>query len=342
MNLKKTSSFIFAITLLLIFGSINPKFEQKSVTPKTVSVVSDDGFSNDIYQGENGYYPIEMPAFKINNELEISKQLSIVRLTLSELEQQKFNYVTHSDIDQIHVVLPVYKTDYISKQTQKNSVPNGNAKSIKKTGENSIATKHIGYWQTVHSIESKQGKLLYRPRNKSKNCNNTSGPCGHHQLTVQALKDIGCNSLQCRKDRLDYNKSLKLSKKLLALNEKRLRKNGISKLQGYKKYLIHQQGANGIKNIIAATQGKKVLSKKIKKNMANNSPFSYKQLKSMGSKNAAKKFMQHWEKKWVNEKRLILASQITTISKTEDNLIKTNIIPTFNDNELRYALNIRF
>ena len=182
---------------------------------------------------------------------------------------------------------------------------------------------------------------MFRPKNKSRNCNQTSGPCGHHQLTVQALKDIGCNSMQCRKDRLNYDKSLKLSKKLLVLNEKRLRKNGITKLTGYKKYLIHQQGANGIKNIIAATQGKKVLSKKIKKNMANNSPYSYRQLKKMGSKAAAKRFMQHWENKWVSEKRLIVASQ-TTATKSTDNLISADFIPTFNDNELNLALNMRF
>lgn len=92
----------------------------------------------------------------------------------------------------------------------------------------------IGYWQTVHSIESKQGKLLYRPRNKSRNCTYTTGPCGHHQLTVRALKDIGCKSLQCRKDRLDYNKSLSLSKKLLVLNEKRLKKMELQNLKTIK------------------------------------------------------------------------------------------------------------
>jgi len=196
----------------------------------------------------------------------------------------------------------------------------------------------IGYWQTVHSIESKQGKLLYRPKNKARNCNFTSGPCGHHQLTVQALKDIGCNSMQCRKDRLDYNKSLKLSKKLLALNEKRLRKNGLTNLKDYEKYLIHQQGAYGIKNIIAATKGKKKLSSTIKKNMANNSPYSYKQYKKMGSKQAAKKFMKHWKHKWLDEKRLIIAS----IQKSNNGFIRTSAIPTFKDSDLNYALNFKF
>ncbi len=106
--------------------------------------------------------------------------------------------------------------------------------------------------------------------------------------------------------------------------------------------MIHQQGAYGIKNIIAATQGKKVLSKTIKKNMANNSPYSYKQLKNMGSKAAANKFMQHWKSKWLSEKRLIVASQTTTTIKTTDSLINTNFIPTFDDRELNVALNMRF
>ena len=130
-----------------------------------------------------------------------------------------------------------------------------------------------------------------------------------------------------------------MSKKLLTLNEERLHKNGILKLEGYQKYLIHQQGAYGIKNIIAATQGKKVLPKKIKKNMANNSPFSYKQLKEMNSKTAANKFMRYWKNKWVNEKVLILASETST---STDNLINPSFIPTFNDSELHLALNIRF
>ncbi len=207
------------------------------------------------------------------------------------------------------------------------------------TGDKSSKdVNQVGYWQTVYSIESKQGKLLYRPRNKARNCNFTLGPCGHHQLTVQALRDVGCKSLQCRKDRLDYNKSLKLSKKLLALNEKRLKKDGLTNLQGYQKYLIHQQGANGIKNIIAATKGKKELSKTIKKNMANNSPYSYRQFKKMGSKIAAKKFMQHWERKWMSEKRLILASN----SKITNNQRNSLVIPTFNDNDLNYALTLLF
>lgn len=201
---------------------------------------------------------------------------------------------------------------------------------------NSVTTDD--YWKTVHSIESKQGKLLYRPKNKARNCTYTLGPCGHYQLTVQALKDIGCVSLQCRKDRLNLHKSLKQSKQLLALNERRLKKFGLSNLKGHERYLIHQQGANGIKNIIAATKGNKKLSSTIKKNMANNSPYSYKQFKHMGSKNAANKFMQHWKHKWAKEQRLVL----TLASNSTDNLINTRVPPSFNDNDLNFALNMQF
>ena len=155
---------------------------------------------------------------------------------------------------------------------------------------------------------------------------------------MNALNDVGCKSLQCRKDRLDYNKSLELSKKLLVLNQRRLKKNGLSKLKDYEKYLIHQQGANGIKSIIAATHGKQQLSKKIKKNMANNSPYSLNQFNKMGSKTAAKKFLHYWKKKWLSEKRLILAS----ITKSTDSQLNHITIPTFNDSDLILALNMRF
>ena len=220
----------------------------------------------------------------------------------------------------------------------RNRIIKGKRRSKVNRNVNTISKDGIDYWTTVHSIESKQGRLLYRPRNKARNCTFTSGPCGHHQLTVRALKDIGCNSKQCRKDRLIYKKSLKLSKKLLALNQKRLRKNGITKLEDYQKYLIHQQGAYGIKNIIAATQGKKILSNNIKKNMANNSPYSYRQLKRMGSKLAAKKFLRHWKHKWKNEQLLVIAS----VTKSTDSLINSRIVPTFSDKDINIALNIRF
>lgn len=168
-----------------------------------------------------------------------------------------------------------------------------------------VSNSSSDYWKTVHAVESRQGLLLYRPSNKSRNCNRTRGACGHHQLTVNALKDIGCHSKQCKIDREDYSKSLQMSKKLLQLNEKRLLAGGYGDLPEYQKYLIHQQGAAGIKAIISAYKGTRTLSNKIKRNMANNCPYSYKTLKNMGSKRAANLFMNYWKNKWQKEKRLV-------------------------------------
>jgi len=197
------------------------------------------------------------------------------------------------------------------------------------------------FWTTLHSIESKQGKLLYRPNNKSRNCDTTSSPCGHHQLTRQALKDISCASNQCMKDREDFQKSLVMSKKLQALNDKRLTKAGYTNLPEYQRYLIHQQGATGLKIILGASQGEKLLSRNMKKNMASNSPFSYKKLRRFGSKLAAEKFLKHWEEKWQDEKDLVIASN--TPNKRVEAVIKSKPsleIPLFNNHELQIALNL--
>jgi len=275
----------------------------------------------------------QIKSHKVNTNKTINKTKtkSVVTNNKRATSSNKKNIDITAQLQELQII--------VNKLDAKPKVAHKRTKKNVSIGKNkSRDLNQIGYWQTVYSIESKQGKLLYRPRNKARNCNYTLGPCGHHQLTVQALRDIGCKSLQCRKDRLDYQKSLKLSKKLLALNEKRLKKDGLTNLQGYQKYLIHQQGANGIKNIIAATKGKKELSKTIKKNMANNSPYSYRQFKRMGSKIAAKKFMQHWERKWMSEKRLILASN----SKSTNNQRNKRAIPTFDDNDLNYALNLMF
>ena len=187
------------------------------------------------------------------------------------------------------------------------------------------------FWSTLYSVESKQGARLYRPRNKAKSCAYTKAPCGHHQLSLQALKDIGCNSLQCRKDRENYAKSLAMSQRLQAINQKRLEKKGIKgTLPEYQRYLIHQQGAYGLKKIIAARDGKQTLSKAIFRHMANNSTYSFRSLKKMGSKLAAEKFLQHWKNKWDNEKELIM------ITRQE-----LGDLPVFTDNELQIALNLK-
>ena len=60
--------------------------------------------------------------------------------------------------------------------------------------EDRIVLKTPNYWEVVHSIESKQGEVRFRPRNKEKSCVNTNAPCGHYQISAQALNDIGCTT----------------------------------------------------------------------------------------------------------------------------------------------------
>ena len=206
-------------------------------------------------------------------------------------------------------------------------------------------TKTPDFWTTLHSIESKQGRLLYRPSNKNKNCSSTSSPCGHHQLSLQALKDISCTTRKCKSDREDYKKSLAMSKRFEAINLKRLKQAGFTNLPEYQQYLIHQQGAAGLKIILSASHGKKTLSRKLEKNMANNSPYSYKKLRKLGSKLAAKKFLHHWKQKWQDEKKLIVAYQSKSKQSTKlpTSKIKDKAVdlPFFNDYQLQIALNLK-
>jgi hypothetical protein len=220
----------------------------------------------------------------------------------------------------------------------------------KEASEENLSVKQVvqvvkiqpDFWTTLHSVESKQGKLLYRPSNKSRNCDTTSSPCGHHQLSLQALKDISCSSNQCKSDRENFTKSLAMSKQLQTINDKRLKKAGYTNLPEYQKYLIHQQGATGLKIILAASQGEKLLSRNMKRNMAGNSPYSYKKLRRFGSKLAAKKFLKHWEEKWQDEKELVIATN--TPNKSVEAVIKQEPEleqPLFNEYELQIALNLK-
>lgn len=166
------------------------------------------------------------------------------------------------------------------------------------------------FWEVVHSIESKQGVLLYRPRNKEKSCRTTSAPCGHYQISAQALKDINCNTPQCKIDRENPAKSLAMSQTLEKINLQRLAKSGYRHLPDYQKYLIHQQGATGIKRILDAQKGRYKLGKKQIRNMANNSSYSYKALRNMGSTLAAQQFLKYWENKWDAEIEMIYDEQL--------------------------------
>lgn len=172
-----------------------------------------------------------------------------------------------------------------------------------------IVLKTPKYWEIVHSIESKQGKKMYRPKNKDRSCKNTNAPCGHYQISAQALVDIGCTTDQCKMDRENLKHSLTMSQTLEKINLGRLANKGYSHLPDYQKYLIHQQGATGIRNILEAQAGRHNFTKRSIKNMANNSSLSYKTLKNSGSQLAANKFLNYWENKWEAEIELIFAAQ---------------------------------
>lgn len=228
-------------------------------------------------------------------------------------------------------ILPVTRNGYDSANPYLLSRNKALSRNMAKIPKDKLSASQPDFWATLYSVESKQGARLYRPRNKSMHCATTPAPCGHFQLSLQALKDIGCSTTQCMKDRENYAKSLAMSQKLQAINQKRLEKKGFTrKLPDYQRYLIHQQGAFGLKRIIAAKEGKGVLSKTVFKNMANNSSYSVKKLKNMGSKLAAKTFLQYWKKKWDNEKELIVVSR----QALKD-------LPLLTDSELQIALNLK-
>lgn len=204
--------------------------------------------------------------------------------------------------------------DLISIKTYKKLIildlPIDNTAKLNTSALERIVLKTPSYWEVVYSIESKQGKMLYRPRNKAKSCKSTNAPCGHYQISEQTLKDIGCITKQCKIDRENHDRSLEMSKTLERINLGRLAKSGYTHLPDFQKYLIHQQGATGIRLILDAKSGKYELSKKLTKNMANNSSYSYKQLKRFGSKQAAKKFLSFWKNRWDNEIDNMFDSQL--------------------------------
>jgi len=185
-----------------------------------------------------------------------------------------------------------------SNKTKSNTVVAKTGTKVEKKTVQQAPRLKKEYWTKLHFIESSAGKKLYRKRNKARSCKWTTTPCGHHQLSVRALKDIGCTSLKCRSAREDYKKSLSMSQQLAKINSVRMKKKGYKTLPDYQRYLVHQQGAYGLGKILDAKNGKKNLSKKTLRYMANNSPFSYKNLRRAGSKGAARKFLHFWKEKW--------------------------------------------
>lgn len=235
----------------------------------------------------------------VNNTTSINDKFISSELILSWLNTGMSLSADHSDSLPIKIANQIMVLDLSS-----------NSRTSILSDINKIVLITPKYWEVVHSIESKQGEMLYRPRNKERSCVNTSAPCGHYQISTQALKDIGCITQQCKIDRESLPKSLAMSKTLENLNLKRLANKGYSHLPDFQRYLIHQQGATGIKLILEAQKGQYELGKRLIKNMANNSSYSYKVLKSMGSKLAAQQFLSYWENKWDTEIEMLFDQQL--------------------------------
>ena len=215
---------------------------------------------------------------------------------------------------QLHALEKEY-TKIISTETK---IPNENSEKLE-------------YWSILYAIESHQGLNLYRPKNSSRNCKLTAFACGHHQLSLQALQDIGCSSIRCKTNRENYAISLLMSKKLETINLVRLKKSGINSLPDYQRYLLHQQGANGLKRIIYASKGRMKLSKSTKRNMASNSPYSIHRLNKMTNQQAAQVFLKHWKNKWSNQKEMITIAKLDVVN-----------LPAFTQMDLDVALNLRY
>lgn len=208
------------------------------------------------------------------------------------------------------------QTQITVENPKKNSNESDTTSTSGATSPGSVAQKTVNpaqkskeYWTVLHALESSSGKRIYKRSNRARSCQWTKSPCGHHQLSYIALKEIGCTSLKCRKAREDFDQSLKMSKQLQVINKKRLKRLGHSNLPDYQIYLAHQQGVSGISRILHAASGKKNLTRKNYRYMAANSPFNSRHLKRLGSRKAAQKFLDFWENRWNQKNRRLVASQ---------------------------------
>ena len=257
----------------------------------------------------------------------VNNSTSVNRVSISPETIQSWLNTSKPLTDSYHDNLPLKVANQLVvldlRNKKSTSISNTNT-NTNTNNEDRIVLITPKYWEVVHSIESKQGEMLYRPRNKEKSCANTSAPCGHYQISAQALKDIGCTALQCKIDRENLKKSLAMSQTLENINLKRLAKKGYNYFPDYQKYLIHQQGATGIKLILDAQDGRYELGKKLIKNMANNSSYSYKGLKNMGSKLAAQQFLGYWENMWDAEIEMIFDKQLKQQMAIREYLLVAN------------------
>jgi hypothetical protein len=157
------------------------------------------------------------------------------------------------------------------------------------------------FWDKMHQIESLGGMLKYQ--GDDKDCKTTRRYCGHFQIGYEALKDINCTSAQCKADRDDYDKSLAMAKQIL---KKKLARFEVA--ENWLKYTLYQQGANGLKEVHRAAKGQVKLSKAALKRLARNSMYTVRELKMLGSKKAAKSYLNEWKKRWDDAGSLKIAS----------------------------------
>lgn len=200
------------------------------------------------------------------------------------------------------VLLAVVSTTIMASYDEQNPTIITNTKTITNTV---IETEYVhvksseSYWATLLNVESDGGKNRYRPNNKKRHCRGVKGACGAHQLTRIALHDIGCTTSQCEADRDDYQKSQALALRY----DRRLTELGCKETVNWKRYVCWNQGARTALRIFRAAKGGVELKSSILRNMANNAPYSYRKLRSVGSKKAAQLFLKHrkalWQKKSV-------------------------------------------
>lgn len=216
--------------------------------------------------------------FAVTNESESEKVL-----TVSSFKNEKPN------------VLPFIKNKsaYVSSFENKKSKP-----KIKKTLVRS--DRKINFYERLYAIESNSGKDLFIPyldKKGIKNCKKTTKACGHHQLTLGAIKDIPMCKKRvrwCMKKRLDFKVSYRMAKQYVNL----LNRYGC-KHDDWLMYASYQQGCSGINTAIKASRGKTSLSRAHRLRIARNLPtLSRKKALRLSSKIVAKKYLNFWSKKW--------------------------------------------
>ena len=140
----------------------------------------------------------------------------------------------------------------------------------------------------IHSIESTNGTNLYRPGDTS--CASTTKPCGHHQLSVQALKQVGYGHENYWLLRTSLQWSQQRAQEYIDWLSKHYSLSTITQL-----YLAYNQGGGGIRTVINVSKGIGRLGA-TRSNILGNIPSSKMKVWSTYSdRRLANAFLQHWE-----------------------------------------------